>query len=350
MFINTLTLLPVQESSDFYADLRPWIPGVTDDHQCLQAQYGGFRYPDIQQQSVGAIGRCVYIDPNPIGSLNNEGHNYFLSQNPYTLNSYAAFGEAYYNIANDLKLTAGLRWTDDRKHFIDIPSELDVNGYGYPSTGVVNQQWGQWTGRFAANWTPKLDFTDQTLIYASYAHGYKAGGANPPGAVLLVFNSVSDVTNPVHPPTFKPEFIDAFELGSKNTLLDGALTLNGDIFYYNYEQYQISEIVDRSAINLNFDAHVKGAEIESAWEPVPGLRFNFAGGWEDTALAKGSQAVDLMDRTAGNPDWIVVKPFPTQASNCILPVYVVLAYLEFLVVVSLSRFSVGTHIMGISIP
>ncbi len=96
-------------------------------------------------------------------------------------------------------------------------------------------------------------------------------------------------SNQIHPLTFKPEFIDAFELGSKNTLLDGSLTLNADVFYYNYENYQISEIVDRTAINLNFDAHVKGAEIESSWEPIPGLRFNFAGGWEDTALAKGSQ-------------------------------------------------------------
>ncbi len=86
------------------------------------------------------------------------------------------------------------------------------------------------------------------------------------------------ISNPIHPLTFKPEFIDAFELGTKNTLLDGALTFNADMFYYNYENYQISEIVDRTSINLNFDAHVKGAEIESTWEPMPGLRFNFAGG------------------------------------------------------------------------
>ena len=235
------------------------------------------------------------------------------------------FGETYYNIFNDLKVTAGLRWTDDRKHFIDIPSELIVTGYGYPITGIVNQQWDKWTGRLAANWTPKLDFTDQTLIYASYGHGYKAGGANPPGAILVTSSlAPGAVVNPIHPLTFKPEFIDAFELGAKNTLLDGALTFNADVFYYNYEQYQISEIVDRSAINLNFDAHVKGAEIESTYEPIPGLRFNFAGGWEDTALAKGSQAVDLMDRTAGNSNWLVIKPFVTQSSNCILPAYVVL--------------------------
>src|SRR6185312_2635816 len=128
---------------------------------------------------------------------------------------------------------------------------------------------------------------------------------------------------PVHPLTFRPEFVDAFELGTKNTLFDGTLTVNGSLFYYNYEDYQVSEIIDRSAVNLNFNAHIKGAEIEASWEPGPGLRFNFAGGYEDARLANGARAVDLMDRTAGNPDWIVVRPSITQSSNCILPVYVI---------------------------
>ena len=237
--------------------------------------------------------------------------------NPYVLNSYAAFGEANYNIFSDLKLTAGLRWTEDQKHFLEIPSWAVEGGWGYPVTGVVNQQWDQLTGRAVANWTPKLDFTDQTLLYGSYSHGYKAGGANPPGAIFPDF--FQGPVNPTHPLTFKPEFIDAFELGTKNTLLDGALTVNGDLFYYNYENYQISEIVDRTAINLNYDAHATGAELEATWEPLPGLRFNFAGGWEDTAIAKGQSAIDLMDRTAGQPGWFVVKPFVNEATNCIFP-------------------------------
>ena len=73
----------------------------------------------------------------------------------------------------------------------------------------------------------------------------------------------------------------------KNTLLDGALTLNGDVFYYNYKGYQISQIVDRTSINLNFNATVKGAELETSWEPIPGLKFNFAGGYEDTRIDNG---------------------------------------------------------------
>ncbi len=75
--------------------------------------------------------------------------------------------------------------------------------------------------------------------------------------------------------------------GSKNTLLDGSLTLNGDVFYYNYKNYQISEIVDRSAINQNFNTHIKGAEFEATWEPIPGLRFSFTGGWEEHRARQG---------------------------------------------------------------
>ena len=101
------------------------------------------------------------------------------------------------------------------------------------------------------------------------------------------------------------------------------MTLNGDIFFYNYKGYQISEIVDRTSINLNFDATVRGAELEATYEPLPGLRFKFAGGYEDTRIKNGQQAVDLMDRTAGQPGWVLMKPFVTTSSNCVFPEYVV---------------------------
>ena len=115
---------------------------------------------------------CGYVDPNPIDHLDGQGHNYFRSQNPYHLNSWAGFGEAYYQVTPDLKLTGGLRWTYDRKHFTEIPSWTLMAGKGYPiegvvdpSQGILDQEWKEWTGRFVANWTPKLDFTDQTLVY-----------------------------------------------------------------------------------------------------------------------------------------------------------------------------------------
>jgi len=338
VFANSLTLFAATSALPGIGPNDPteWIPGVSDSHWCQQANGGvlfsggyGHQYNDPSRGAGQPTSVCYYIDPNSLTNLNNEGHNYFLSQNPYTLNSYAGFGEAYYNVFKDLKLTGGLRWTDDQKHFTLIPSELLANGMGYLSTGVVDQDWQKFTGRFAANWTPQLDFTDQTLVYASYARGYKAGGANPPGAPLYSYGSGAGVEGiPIHPLIFAPEYINAYEIGTKNTMLDGALTFNASAFYYDYKGYQISEIVDRTSINLNFDAKVKGAEIEATYEPVPGLKFHFAGGYENTRLAAGSNSVDLMDRTAGHTDWVVMKPFVTQSSNCILPAYVVATLLS----------------------
>jgi outer membrane receptor protein involved in Fe transport len=330
VFINALTLYAAAGSNLLDQEDYPWVPGVSDNHEC-NLNYGGLVFHNpARGGGEPTVNQCNYIDPNPLTSLNNNGHNYFLSQNPYDLISYAGFGEVYYNVLSDLKLTGGLRWTEDRKHFVDIPSEVIANGWGYPSVGTVDQQWDKLTGRAAINWTPKLDFTDQTLIYGSYAHGYKAGGANPPGAVLLKLggSGTGAINLPDHPLTFEPEFVNAYELGTKNTLLDGALTFNASGFLYKYKGYQISEIVDRTAINLNFDANVKGAEVEASWEPMPGLRFKFGGGYEDARAADGQTALDLIDRSAGTPGWMVVKPSVTQASNCVLPVYVVSAILQ----------------------
>ncbi len=58
---------------------------------------------------------------------------------------------------------------------------------------------------------------------------------------------------------------------------------------------------------------------------MPGLKFTFAGGYEATRIDDGQQAIDLVDRTAGHSDWVVMKPFVGQSSNCILPAYVAAA-------------------------
>ncbi len=313
VFLNLLSL-----ESRFQDDLGGGYSGATSNGVC----YGTAMELIIPSRKSGSVplGDCPYTDPSPlVPGFDGQGHNYFRSENPYVLNSYAGFGEAYYQVRPDLKLTAGLRWTSDHKHFLEIPSQTATVGWGYPVYGAVDQQWNEWTGRAVADWTPKLDFTDQTLIYGSFSRGYKAGGANPPPPNYFSgFGSGA-----THPLTFAPEFVNAYELGTKNTLLDGGLTLDGDVFYYDYKGYQISQIVDRTSVNLNFDAHIKGAEMEASYEPIPGLKFSFAGGYEDARFAKGSKAVDLMDRTAGQPGWMVVKPSFFATSNCVLPDYVV---------------------------
>jgi outer membrane receptor protein involved in Fe transport len=335
VFFNSLSLFSASQNG---RQNDRWVPNGTDNINCMP---NGLVEPDPRIGYV--LGGCQYIDPNPIGSLNDRGHNYFLSKNPYKLISYAVFGESYYQITDKLKLTAGLRWTVDKKEAPRIPSwVIAADTVGYPVAEVVEQEWREPTGRVAIDWKPDLSFTDDTLLYASYAHGYKAGGMNPPAAGLVCYAGCEQYVDQwnsrqaAHPKTFAPEFINAYEVGAKNVLLDGRLTLNTAAFYYDYKGYQLSQIVDRSAISQNFDAKVWGLELEADWRPLENLRLGFKGGYEHTRVADGMKAIDIMDRTAGTPGWVVVSPFPTFPSNCVLPAFLFAG--------------VGGHYNGSSVP
>jgi iron complex outermembrane receptor protein len=304
-----------------------------------------------------ADAHCPYIDPQAVDTSKNfegDGHNYFRSSNPYELESTAVFGEVYWNLREDLKLTGGLRYTDDQKTFTQVPSQvLLASGFlgggtvarGYPVAGVIDQEWKEWTGRLVLDWKPDLSFTDDTLLYASLSHGYKGGGANPPkpgfateaylhdyivGREILSetdyqmfkdqgFFPVLQLTADEYSDTFEPEFVDALEFGAKNTVLGGALTINTTAFYYDYKDYQVSQIRDRTAVNENFDATVWGLEFESIFSPTRNLQFIANVGYLDTKIADGETSIDIMDRTQSNPDYVLVKPWAQLPSNCVVP-------------------------------
>lgn len=278
--------------------------------------------------------RCVAIDQNPLNQISGEGHNYFRSSNPYKVESYALFGETYWNVTEEVKITAGLRYTADNKEFTRVPSQLLLApglvgggfvGSGYPIDGVTEQNFQEFTGRLVADWQPELSFTDQTLVYASYAHGYKGGGANPPP----IGANPDALFFPVQPQTYRPEFVDAFEIGTKNTLLDGGLILNATAFYYDYKDYQVSQIVDRTALNENFDSTNWGVELETVWFPTEQIRINANLGYLNTELGEGSQSIDVTNRTQGNSDFVLVRPWVQLTSNCIAPTDLVAEILAF---------------------
>lgn len=296
-------------------------PGIGLDQNCTQLGYEGRE--------------CPYVDPNPIDSLNNQGHNYFLSQNGIRIRSSALFGEAYWDITDTLKLTVGGRYTRDKKRADQVPSQLLLGGginnpsgpnligavtggsvnSGYPALDDINQSWGKFTGRVVLDWKPELNFTDDTLIYASASRGYKGGGVNPP---RVDFNP-KVVQYQFLPQTFRPEYVNAFEIGIKNSFDAGRFTLNATGFFYDYKDYQVSQIVDRIAFNENFNATSWGLELEAAWRPSRAFRVDGNLGYLRTRLGKGSQSIDVMNRTQGDPDWVVLRPWLQVPSNCIAP-------------------------------
>jgi len=253
---------------------------------------------------------CVAIDPNK--DPTRLGHNYYDAYGPYDLTSYAAFGEFYWQMSETFKWTLGLRYTVDKKEVENHAVNLGVVGSGIsgplPGTpAILKVEFKEPTGRFGFDWKPELGFTNETLIYAFYSRGYKAGGLNSPcsgGAGVIC-----------GPATFEPEFINSYEIGAKNTLLDGTMQLNLTGFYYDYKGYQISKIVNRASTNENIDAEVMGAEFESIWQPIEGLRLNAAIGYLDTKI-KGASSIDTFNRTQDNPLLTLVKS--SAASNCVV--------------------------------
>ena len=327
--------------------------------------------------STGGERGCIYIDPNELSEINGDGHNYFRSSNPYQLDSAALFGELYWQISDTVKLTAGLRYTWDQKVFTPIPSQTllpdyreggafnqglikegdppeacTILGYqcgivgnapggrGYPADPDIVQTWREPTGRIVVDWKPTLPFTDETLLYASYSRGYKGGGANPPGIAAPAGIFIAAAQGAVAPRTFNPEYVNAYEIGTKNALFNGMLIVNGAAFMYDYKDYQISKIVDRSAANENFDAEIWGFELETIFAPSYDWQFNAALGFLSTEVGQGERSIDLMDRTQGGnqsfttadgrtyDEWVLLKPNPTQTSNCVVPAELVRSALE----------------------
>ena len=156
---------------------------------------------------------------------------------------------------------------------------------------------------------------DSTLVYFSASRGYKGGGTNPP---RVDFNPVVVQYQPLDQ-TFRPEFLNALEIGTKNSFAGGKFTFNATAFYYDYKDYQISQITDRIALNENFDATTWGLEFEAAWRPSRAFRLDANLGYLKTKLKDGSQSIDVMNRTQGNSDWVVLRPWLQVPSNCIAP-------------------------------
>jgi outer membrane receptor protein involved in Fe transport len=276
------------------------------------------------------------INVDPTYPATGSGHNYYDSRTGGGyLKSYAAFGEIYYDIRSNLKLTLGGRYTTDQLYNISYPIELLVPGTGFPTTFCTNslpsttcltQQhvtYREFTGRANLDWTPVLSFTDKTLIYATYSRGYKGGGFNTPCQIGDV--GTNSGTCP-YPQSYNPEFINAYEVGTKNTLLGGSLQLNLTGFYYDYKGYQISEIVANSSVNLNVNAKIYGVEFESVYSPFRNFTLNANVGYIHTRIDDGQSEIDQLNLNGGNANYTLLKD--TSGHECLAPTPSVAEFIE----------------------
>jgi iron complex outermembrane receptor protein len=237
---------------------------------------------------------------------------YHNDEHLYRLKSYGIFGETYVDFTDRLKLTLGLRYNHDQKLLQARTTTLDAalpygatdidDGVGAPDYELDDARFQRLTGRAV------LDFkiTPDNLLYASYSRGYKSGGINPP--VPAIFNV---------PTVFKPEQVDAFEVGSKNTFLDGTLRLNLTGFYYKYKDLQLARIVNRTAVNDNISADIYGLEAEAVISPTPDFVVNANFSYLHSSVSDDESIINPRDPSGGRTDAVIIKDI-TNAANCAL--------------------------------
>ena len=166
--------------------------------------------------------------------------------------TWALFASADWNIGEKLVLTTGLRYTDDKADYKGCSADSGNGALAdffnialaaaYPDAGTqvggcatINEngnsalvkddlQEDSWSWRLAADYS----ITDDFSTYASYSRGFKAGSYPTLGALNI------DQLEPV-----VQERLDAYEIGFKATLADGAAQLNGAVFYYDYKDKQL---------------------------------------------------------------------------------------------------------------
>ncbi|MHA4836117.1 TonB-dependent receptor [Sphingopyxis sp. MSC1_008] len=338
-------------TSDFDGPFNFLVGGIYADYHLTENSYYVNAFPiDYLTGVLGAFSSVANVNKTPAGVITGAnplapgylGTPFFRNNTAdLSIKSYGLFGEAYFEISDRLKLTAGLRYNNDKKSVVarstlasflvphgstdafasptaagfdaDPGTPCPVHSSETSSTvGPIGSiagceafqersvKFNKLTGRFV------IDFkvTDDNLLYASYSRGYKSGGINPP------LQPIFEV-----PESFRPEQVDAFEIGSKNSFGNGALQLNLTAFYYKYKDLQLSKIVARTAVNDNVSADVYGFEAEAIVRPDPDVVVNLGFSYLHSKVTDDKLTSNPRDFGGGRDDAVIIKDI-TNAANC----------------------------------
>ncbi len=190
--------------------------------------------------------------------------------------SIAGYVDTHYRLTDKLRLSAGARFTSDRKSANEFVIFLA------PQTANPSARWNNVSGKIGLDYQAD----DDTLIYASVARGFKSGAIN-----------LGALTPPV-----RPETVLNGEVGVKANFLDHRAQLNVAAFYSDYKDLQVLQIGTISQILSNAaKARIGGVEVEGILKPMRGLTLNATASYLDASYRqfvtpdarRGLAAVDV---------------------------------------------------------
>lgn len=217
-----------------------------------------------------------YIPPVPFPYGNGDANLNLRTSSP------SAFGQLEYHFTDHWVGIVGARYTIDQKQYLynyscNVCGPPDANSPpgGFPFSTTYSTTAGypdaEKTYRMPMG-KVELDYKiDQdNLLYASVNRGAKGGGWSAPSSGYVNLNSAYGFV-PQLKMNYDEERLTSYEAGFKSTFWDGAARLNGDVFYYDYKNYQGFFLDVATQIVENIDAKVKGSELELAVVPFHGF-------------------------------------------------------------------------------
>jgi outer membrane receptor protein involved in Fe transport len=182
--------------------------------------------------------------------------------------SYSAFAQVRWDIAEELELSAGARYSHDQKDGEFENQTIGVTGFSFRPAGQVLES--RYSGD---NVSPEVTLTwhltaDQTL-YGGYKTGYKSGGLS--NGALLLSSATPDSLK------FGPEESDGFEVGYKSTLFNDTLRLDLTVYRYEYDGLQVAAF-EPTTFSFNIgnaaQARTEGVAGSFNWLATDNLSFN----------------------------------------------------------------------------
>ncbi|HEX5345427.1 MAG TPA: TonB-dependent receptor [Duganella sp.] len=227
-----------------------WVAGV------YHFDEDNFRHSEYNTYITAPFGSFVVNLPF-LASINNK--------------SKAAFGQATYSLRDDTRVTAGVRYTKDRKSGYDpLSGEAAV-----PPATTSSKAYAQDVSFNNTSWKLGIDhdLMKNVMLYASVSTGYKSGG----------FNAEADTG------VYKPETLKSYEAGVKGRFFDNHLQVSANAFHYDYEDQQLTITTCRTndpATCHSFTSNaansvVNGLEVESKLKVGTGGEFRATAAFTD---------------------------------------------------------------------
>jgi iron complex outermembrane receptor protein len=197
----------------------------------------------------------------------------------HEVDSTAVFTQLSYELTEKLSVTGGFRYTKDEKsQYRETGGQVDLTNnvrflaggaFGPESADSGETSFSEVSYRVSADYA----LTDDNLIFASYARGYKSGGFDFNGGVINEENEQLP---------YNPEFVNASEIGLKNTFFDNTVLLNFTAFHYDYEDLQVFRLTGLGPVTDNAaQSTIKGLEVEFKFEPTEDFKLDGSVGYLD---------------------------------------------------------------------